>query len=71
MRALFRLHDHFDLIDPIVAWVEEDRAPQSVLATGKSFPERSRPLCPYPQHAHYRGSGDPEAAGSFECRPPR
>jgi hypothetical protein len=59
--------DHFDLIDPIVDWVEKGRAPQSVLATGKSFPKRSRPLCPYPQHAHYRGSGDPERTASFEC----
>jgi hypothetical protein len=31
---------------------------------------RSRPLCPYPQYAHYNGSGDPEDAASFSCREP-
>ncbi|HEX6507207.1 MAG TPA: tannase/feruloyl esterase family alpha/beta hydrolase, partial [Chloroflexota bacterium] len=60
--------DHFDLLDPIVDWVEKGRAPQAVLATGKAFPKRGRPLCPYPQHAHYKGSGAPEDAGSFACR---
>ena len=29
----------------------------------------SRPLCAYPQHAHYKGLGNPEEAASFECRP--
>ena len=33
-----------------------------------SWPGRSRPLCPYPSHAHYKGTGDVEDAGSFECR---
>ena len=31
---------------------------------------RSRPLCPYPQVAHYKGSGSVDAAGSFECQSP-
>jgi hypothetical protein len=62
--------DRFDLIDPIVNWVEKGEAPRSVTATGKMYPGRSRPLCPYPQHAHYKGSGDSERAESFECRNP-
>jgi len=62
--------DEFDLIDPIVNWVEKGEAPQSVTATGRAFPGRSRPLCPYPQHAHYQGSGDIESARNFECRGP-
>jgi hypothetical protein len=62
--------DHFDLIDPIVSWVEKGQAPDSVLATGKSFPGRSRPLCAYPKHAHYTGSGTSELATNFECRNP-
>ena len=61
--------DEFDLIDPIVNWVEKGTAPESVIATGKAFPQRSRPLCPYPQHAHYKGKGNIEKADSFECRP--
>lgn len=62
--------DQFDLLDPIVEWVEKGAAPQSVIATGPAFPRRSRPLCPWPRHAHYLGSGDSERAESFECRNP-
>jgi len=25
------------------------------------------PLCPYPQQAHYKGSGDPNRAENFAC----
>jgi feruloyl esterase len=39
-----------------------------VVATGKAFPERSRPLWPFPEHAHYLGQGNPEVASSFDCR---
>jgi len=62
--------DHFDMIVPIVNWVEKNEAPESVTTTGRAFPNRSRPLCPVPQHAHYKGSGDSEKAESFECRNP-
>jgi feruloyl esterase len=61
--------DRFDLLSAIVDWVEQGHAPEAVVATGAAFPNRSRPLCPYPQHAQYRGAGDPESAASFDCRP--
>jgi len=64
-----RALDRFDLLTPLVEWVEKGAAPDAVTATGRTQPGRSRPLCAYPQHAHYKGSGDPEAAASFECRP--
>jgi hypothetical protein len=60
--------DRFDLLTAVVDWVEKDTAPDSVVATGASFPNRSRPLCPYPQHAHYKGTGSSEDAANFECR---
>jgi feruloyl esterase len=60
--------DNFDFLSAIVDWVEHDRAPDRVIATGKAFPGRSRPLCPYPAFAHYKGSGNPEDASNFECR---
>ena len=60
--------DQFDLITAVVNWVEKGIEPPSVIATGKAFPGRSRPLCPYPKHAQYKGQGDPENANSFECR---
>ena len=60
--------DQFDLLGAMVNWVEKGTAPMSVVATGKAFPGRSRPLCPYPKHAQYKGDGNPEEANSFECR---
>ena len=60
--------DQFDLLGAIVNWVEKGTAPMSVIATGKAFPGRSRPLCAYPKHAHYKGSGNTEDAANFECR---
>ncbi len=50
--------DQFDLLGTMVAWVEKGTAPASVIATGKAFPGCSRPLCPYPKVAHYKGQGD-------------
>lgn len=60
--------DQFDLLGAMVDWVEKGTAPASVRATGKAFPGRSRPLCAYPKHAHYKGQGDTEDANNFECR---
>jgi feruloyl esterase len=60
--------DRFDLLTALVEWVEHGTAPTAVTATGRAFPGRSRPLCPYPQYAHYKGQGDAEDARSFECR---
>jgi feruloyl esterase len=61
--------DSFDALTAMVRWVEEGVAPESIRATGRAFPGRSRPLCAYPLHAHYKGQGNPEDAASFECRP--
>ena len=60
--------DHFDMIEPIVNWVEQDKAPEQIRVTGQAFPNRSRPLCPYPGYAHYTGTGDPEKAEHFICK---
>ncbi len=57
----------FDLIDPIVQWVEQKRAPESVVATGASLPGQSRPLCPYPAFARFTGSGDDKSAANYRC----
>jgi hypothetical protein len=61
--------DRFDALDAMVRWVEQGVAPESLTATGAAFPGRSRPLCAYPLHAHYKGQGNPEDASSFDCRP--
>jgi feruloyl esterase len=60
--------EQFDLLQAVVDWVEQNKAPDMVVATGPAFPGRSRPLCAYPQYAAYKGTGDPEKASSFECR---
>ena len=60
--------DSFDALSAMVQWVEKGVAPDSLTATGRSFPGRSRPLCAYPFHAHYKGQGSTEDAANFECR---
>ncbi len=75
--------DQFDLLSPLVAWVEQGVAPQAVIATARGVgnaggvnaelprdwsANRTRPLCAYPSVATYKGSGDAEAASSFSCR---
>ncbi|MFQ5742584.1 MAG: tannase/feruloyl esterase family alpha/beta hydrolase [Acidobacteriota bacterium] len=62
-----------DWLRAIETWVEEGKAPDSLLAThvGEDrVVDRSRPLCPYPQVAVYGGSGSPDEAASFSCRNP-
>lgn len=59
--------DQFDMLRAIQNWVEKGRAPDRIIARGKSFPGVTRPLCPYPTIARYKG-GDPKSASSFECR---
>ena len=62
--------DTFDMLTVMRRWVERGEAPNDVLASrvehGKVI--RTRPLCPYPQVATYRGSGSTDDAGSFACR---
>ncbi len=60
--------DNFDMLTAITNWVEKGTAPESVVATGKAFPGRRRPLCAYPKHAQYNGQGDPNDDKNFSCR---
>jgi feruloyl esterase len=63
----------FDAFAAVVNWVEHGVAPESILATAPAsapWPGRTRPLCPYPAIARYKG-GDIDAAASFECRADR
>jgi feruloyl esterase len=63
-----RTLDRFNMVDAIMNWVEKGRAPEMVVATGSSMPGESRPMCPFPAHPHYSGSGDPKSAASYSCR---
>lgn len=60
--------DRFDMLSAVVDWVEARKAPDAVIATGASLPGQSRPLCAWPAHAQYSGSGDPSKAESWACR---
>ena len=60
--------DRFDMLSAVVDWVEKGVAPDRVVASGPAFPGRSRPLCPYPQHAEYTGHGDTNDANNFVCQ---
>jgi hypothetical protein len=57
-------------------WVERDTAPVTIIAskyTGEELAQRAtmtRPLCPYPQEATFKGTGDPDDAASFSCVAP-
>ena len=60
--------DQFDMLGAVVNWVEKGTAPKFVIATGKAFPGRSRPLCAYPKHAQYSGHGNTDDAKNFICQ---
>jgi feruloyl esterase len=63
--------DSWDGLGALVDWVEKGQAPQRIVASGTTvFPGRTRPLCPYPQYAHYNGTGNPEDAANYSCRNP-
>ena len=68
--AASRDADH-DIFTALERWVEQGTAPQQVIGTGRATDDPSkpltRPLCPYPQVAHYRGTGDVNNAASFAC----
>ena len=63
--------DTVDWASIIADWVEKGKAPDRIVVR-KLGPggvvTRSRPLCPYPQHAVYDGSGNADAEESFTCR---
>ena len=64
--------DDFDMFPAIVNWVEKGVAPDNVVATASNpgyfgVESRSRPLCPYPKQARYKGSGDINDADNFRC----
>ncbi|GAP37796.1 tannase/feruloyl esterase family alpha/beta hydrolase [Piscinibacter sakaiensis] len=73
--------DQFDALSALVDWVENGQAPDRILAAARGAGNaggvntelpaawsatRTRPLCPYPTVARYKG-GDQEAAASFAC----
>ena len=64
--------DDFDAIGTLDSWVETNRAPDHIPAAHKTkgVIDRTRPLCPYPATAHYKGSGSTDDAANFVCSKP-
>ncbi len=61
-----------DIFRALMAWSEKDIAPGSIEAARLSGGTvvRTRPLCPYPQVARYKGSGSTDEAANFSCQNP-
>lgn len=61
--------DRADWFTPLVEWVEKGIAPDAVpgarVVNGATV--MTRPHCPYPQTAKYKGSGDSNQAENFIC----
>jgi feruloyl esterase len=60
----------FDQLAALEQWVEQGKAPDAIVAshsTGGKV-DRTRPLCPYPQVASYKGSGSIDDAANFVCK---
>ena len=62
--------DNADWAAAIDGWVESDQAPERIIAQKGSGAAvtRTRPLCAYPQHAVYSGSGSTDQAENFVCK---
>ena len=63
-----------DMATDIENWVEKGTVPQEIIATKYKDPAnpasgalRTRPLCPYPQVARWKGSGSTDEAANFTC----
>jgi hypothetical protein len=62
-----------DIVGALDRWVELGIAPVKIIATKFKNDDpsqgvaRTRPVCPYPQVATYKGSGSVDAAANFAC----
>ncbi|HLH41487.1 MAG TPA: tannase/feruloyl esterase family alpha/beta hydrolase, partial [Bryobacteraceae bacterium] len=64
--------DQFNKMAILERWRESNIAPDMILAahvTGNNV-DMTRPLCPYPQVAAYKGNGSTNDAGNFSCKMP-
>jgi hypothetical protein len=64
--------DRVDTISPLMAWVERGVVPAVLVASQRAGDKttRTRPLCPHPQVATYKGQGSADSADSFTCSAP-
>jgi feruloyl esterase len=62
----------FDSLAALEQWRENGVAPEKIVASHltKGVVDATRPLCPVPQAAIYKGTGDPNDAANFACGNP-
>jgi feruloyl esterase len=62
----------FDAVGSLDQWVEHGKAPEKIVAShiSNGMTDRTRPLCPYPQIAKWKGSGSIDEAANFACVDP-
>ncbi|MEP7305801.1 MAG: tannase/feruloyl esterase family alpha/beta hydrolase [Acidobacteriota bacterium] len=62
----------FDMLTALEQWVEKGKAPEQIVASHSTAGkvDRTRPLCPYPQVARYKGAGSIDEVENFSCRMP-
>ena len=62
----------FDALGALDQWVEQGKAPEKIVAAHvtKGVTDRTRPLCPYPQIAKWKGAGSIDEAANFTCMNP-
>jgi feruloyl esterase len=65
--------DRNDAVTAVIDWVEKGVAPDTLVASKviDGTVVRTRPLCPYPQVARYKGQGSIDEASNFSCVAPR
>ena len=62
----------FDALSALEQWVEQGKPPEEIVAAHvtNGVVDRTRPLCAYPQEAHYKGTGSTDEAANFMCALP-
>lgn len=63
----------FNALDELSHWAERKHAPDRIVASHRTDNtiDRTRPLCPYPRVATYKGSGSTDDAANFVCAAPK
>jgi Tannase and feruloyl esterase len=59
----------FDKVGALDQWVEHSVAPDKIVASHEAHGvvDMTRPLCPYPEEAQWKGSGSTSDAANFVC----
>jgi feruloyl esterase len=65
--------DRHDAVTAVIDWVEKGKAPDQLIVNKLTNGQvvRTRPLCPYPQVARYKGQGSIDEAANFSCVAPK